>query len=305
VQGTINGFGERTGNADLCVIVPNLALKMGHAVLKADGLSELADLSRSVSEFANLPHDERQPFIGANAFAHKAGVHVNAVEKVARSYEHIDPALVGNSRRVVVSDYSGKSSIVAKARAMQIDLDDANAPARVVELVKKMEHEGYQFEGADASLELLLMQAVGRFTPGFELKGFRIITHKVGEGASVNEAVIKVVVGGREQMAVAEGDGPVNALDRALRKVLEESYPVLREMSLVDYKVRILDGRAATAARTRVLIESRRGEETWGTVGVSENIIEASWQALVDSIEYLLLRSGNGQDESSGRNTHA
>lgn len=291
VQGTINGFGERSGNADICTIIPNLFFKMGYQVLDGErSMAELTELSRFVSELANLPHDEKLPYVGGNAFAHKAGVHVNAVQKNPRTYEHIRPEQVGNSRRILISDYSGKSSVIAKAKEYGLDLEDRNLPGKVIELVKQMENEGFQFEGAEASFELLLKQALGQFTPGFELKGFRIINHKVEDKESVNEATIKVVVHGREEMAVAEGDGPVNALDKALRKVLEKFYPLLKDMKLADYKVRILNGGAATAAKTRVLIESKLGEDTWGTVGVSENIIEASWQALVDSIEYLLMK---------------
>lgn len=298
VQGTINGFGERTGNANLCSILPNLQLKMGHSVLSSDRkLRELTEVSRYVSELANLPHNESLPYVGANAFAHKAGVHVNAVQKNPRTYEHIDPALVGNRRHVLISDYSGKSSVIAKARELGIELQDKTLPSRVIELVKDMENNGFQFEGAEASFELLIKRAIGDFQPGFQLKGFRIITQKVAENVSVNEATIKVVVNGTEEMAVAEGDGPVNALDRALRKVLESAYPILRNMQLVDYKVRIMEGLEGTAARTRVLIESQLGDRVWGTVGVSENIIEASWQALVDSIEYLLMKNKEEGDE--------
>ena len=291
VQGTINGLGERCGNANLITLIADLSLKMGHEVLPSPAhLADLSDVSRLVSELANMPHDPSLPYVGANAFAHKAGVHVNAVQKVARSYEHCRPELTGNSQHILISDYSGKSSVIAKAREFHLDLEQKDLPQQIVDLVKDMENDGFQFEGADASFELLMRQAMGQTAPGFQLKGFRIITHKYEDKDSVNEATIKVVVNGVEEMAVAEGDGPVNALDRALRKVLERFYPFLKDMSLVDYKVRILNGRAATAARTRVLIESKYGDEVWGTVGVSENIIEASWQALVDSIEYLLMK---------------
>lgn len=291
VQGTINGFGERTGNADLCSILPNLALKMGHRVLASqEALAGLTELSRYVSELANLPHNEALPYVGANAFAHKAGVHVNAVEKNSRTYEHVPPETVGNARRILISDYSGKSTVEAKAREFRVDFADKNIPAQVVARVKEMENQGFQFEGASASFELLLKQATGEFTPGFELKGFRVINQKMGAETSVNEATIKVVVGGREELAVAEGDGPVNALDNALRKVLVPFYPALEEMKLVDYKVRILEGKGGTGARTRVVMESSWNGEIFGTVGVSDNIIEASWQALVDSIEYLLMK---------------
>jgi 2-isopropylmalate synthase len=301
VQGTINGFGERCGNADLITIIADLSLKMGYDVLTSPArLADLSDVSRLVSELANMPHDPGFPYVGANAFAHKAGVHVNAVQKVARSYEHCRPELIGNSQRILISDYSGRSSVIAKAREFNLDLEQKDLPQQIIDLVKRLENDGFQFEGADASFELLIRQAMGQFSPGFELKGFRIITHKVENNASVNEATIKVVVNGVEEMAVAEGDGPVNALDQALRKVLERFYPVLKDMSLVDYKVRILNGSAATAARTRVLIESKYGDEVWGTVGVSENIIEASWQALVDSIEYLLMKHSLPQAAKPG-----
>ena len=291
VQGTVNGYGERTGNADLCSIIPNLALKMGFEVLdKAESLSHITELSRFMAELANLPHNEALPYVGANAFAHKAGVHVNAVEKNSRTYEHVAPETVGNHRRILISDYSGKSSVVAKAREFNLDLGDRNLPAEVIARVKELENEGFQFEGAGASFELLLKQASGEFSPGFELRGFRVINQKMGAETSVNEATIKVVVDGREELAVAEGDGPVNALDRALRKVLEPFYPALTEMQLIDYKVRILEGKGGTSARTRVLIESKWNDDVFGTVGVSDNIIEASWQALVDSIEYLLMK---------------
>jgi len=300
VQGTINGLGERCGNADLCTIIADLALKMGHDVLPGPAhLAGLSDISRLVSELANMPHDAGLPYVGANAFAHKAGVHVNAVQKIARSYEHCLPELVGNRQSILISEYSGKSSVIAKAREFDIDLEKKDIPKQILELLKSLENDGFQFEGAEASFELLIRQALGQFSSGFELKGFRIINHKIENNASVNEATIKVVVNGVEEMAVAEGDGPVNALDRALRKVLERFYPILREMSLVDYKVRILNGSAATAARIRVLIESKYGDETWGTVGVSENIIEASWQALVDSIEYLLMKYSQSRSQDS------
>jgi len=297
VQGTINGLGERCGNANLCTVIADLALKMGHDVLPGPAhLAELSDVSRLVAELANMPHDPGLPWVGANAFAHKAGVHVNAVQKNPAAYEHARPELVGNTQRILISEYSGRSSILAKAREFKLDLEGKDIPGKILELVKDMENSGFQFEGAEASFELLIRQALGQFSPGFELKGFRIITHKHENNDSVNEATIKVVVNGVEEMAVAEGDGPVNALDGALRKVLERFYPVLREMSLADYKVRILNGNAATAAKTRVLIESKFGEEVWGTVGVSENIIEASYQALVDSIEYLLMKYGSRQE---------
>ncbi len=291
VQGTINGIGERTGNANLCSIIPNLGLKMGYEFYSSDhDIAKLTELSRYVSEMANLPHNEALPYVGANAFAHKAGVHVNAVEKDSRTYEHIKPETVGNKRTILISDYSGTSSVMAKAREFSVEFGDKAVPKKVVELVKQLENEGYQFEGADASFELLIKQAMGQFEPAFQFKGFRIITQRDEKGATVNEATIKVIVDGKEELAVAEGDGPIDALDHALRKVLEIFYPHLKDMKLVDFKVRILDSKMATAAKTRVVIESQCGKDIWGTVGVSENIIEASWKALVDSIEYLLMK---------------
>jgi 2-isopropylmalate synthase len=298
VQGTINGYGERCGNANLVSIIPNLMLKMGLEAIPRENLRDLREVSRFVSELANRKPWPAQPYVGDSAFAHKGGIHVSAVLKHPETYEHIDPELVGNHRRVLVSELAGVSNIVWKAREYGIDLD-RNTPEtrRILETLKRLEDEGFQFEGAEASFELLMERALGNLRPFFELVGFRVIVEEqAGDGEPVAEATVKVRVKGIEEHTAAAGNGPVNALDHALRKALEDFYPGLREMSLLDYKVRILDESKGTAAKTRVLITSGDGNETWGTVGVADNIIEASWQALVDSIEYKLRR-----DERHGR----
>lgn len=291
VQGTVNGYGERCGNADLCVVIPNLVLKLGVECLPPEGLRHLRELSRFVAELANLPCDKHQPYVGESAFAHKAGVHVSAVERNPRTYEHVDPELVGNRRRVLISDLSGRSNVVRKAREFGLELAaDHPAVQRVLEELKSRELDGYQFEGAEASFELMLKRALGLHREFFELRGFRVICEKRGDEPPLSEATIMVSVGGKVEHTAAMGNGPVNALDNALRKALERFYPHLREVELRDYKVRVLDGQSGTASKVRVLIESGDGVERWNTVGVSENIIEASWQALVDSIRYKLLR---------------
>lgn len=298
VQGTINGYGERCGNADLCAIIPNLEIKMGIKCLPEGNLKKLKEVSRFVSELANLPHDKRQPFVGDSAFAHKAGVHVSAVLKSPHTYEHIDPSLVGNNRRFLISDLSGVSNILAKAKELGITLKkgDANTK-RILNRLKHLEFEGYQFEAAEASFELLVKKELGLHKRFFELLGFRVIVSKDGEeGEPLSEATIRVRVGDQVEHTAALGNGPVNALDNALRKALEKFYPELREVKLVDYKVRVIETTKGTAATTRVLIESSDGISKWGTVGVSENIIEASWKALVDSIDYKLLK-----EEERGR----
>ncbi len=303
VQGTINGYGERCGNANLCSIVPDLELKMGVRALPDGGLAELTNLSRYVSEMANLHPPDRAPFVGRSAFAHKGGIHVSAVLKHSLTYEHINPAAVGNERRVLISDLSGKSNIIAKAERWGMVLDKNRAETRaILEQVKDLEHDGYQFEGAEASFELLVKQTLGEVKPFFKLEGFRVIIEKEGSGASPRaEATIKVSVAGRCEHTAADGHGPVNALDNALRKALEKFYPNLREMRLTDYKVRVLDEKAATAARVRVLVESSDGQRSWGTVGVSDNIIEASWEALVDSVTYKILQDSMQRGKRAGR----
>jgi len=291
VQGTINGYGERCGNANLCSIVPNLKLKMGIDCITDDQLRGLTGLSRYVSELLNLAPNERAAFVGSSAFAHKGGIHVNAVMKNTRTYEHIDPEVVGNHRRVLISDLSGKSNITSKAKEYGIDLDDRSLENQeILKKLKDLEHSGYMFEGAEGSFEILMKKALGKHKSFFSLKGFRVIVEKNGDAPTAAEATIKVQVGGVYEHTAADGNGPVNALDNALRKALEEFYPGLKEVKLTDYKVRVLGEEDGTAAKIRVLIESTDGEDSWGTVGVDTNIIEASWQALVDSIDYRLMK---------------
>jgi len=291
VQGTVNGLGERCGNADLCAIIPNLQLKMGRRCLDDDQLARLKEVSRFVWEITNLQPPTHQPYVGESAFAHKGGVHVHAIRKNPLTYEHIKPEQVGNRQRVLISDYAGKSSLLQKAAEYKVVLDEKNPKlATLLEQLKTLEGQGYQFEGAEGSFELLMKKAVGSHRRFFELIGFRVIIEKRREGAAVSEAAIQLKVGDAVEHTVAEGHGPVNALDNAIRKALEKFYPELKDVRLLDYKVRVLAAGAGTSAKVRVLIESGDAERTWGTVGVSENIIEASWQALVDSIEYKLLK---------------
>jgi 2-isopropylmalate synthase len=292
VQGTINGFGERCGNANLVSVIPALVLKMGLECIPAPNLRELRDVSRFASELANRKPWSSQPYVGDSAFAHKGGMHVSAVVKHPETYEHLDPQAIGNHRRVLVSELSGKSNVLWKAREYGIDLEHETAESRrILDRLKALEDEGFQFEGAEASFELLMERALGRHTPYFELDAYRVIVEESNaDGQPVAEATVRVRVKGMAEHTAASGNGPVNALDHALRKALAEFYPSLGEMSLLDYKVRILDESKGTGAKTRVLITSGDGEETWGTVGVAENIIEASWHALVDSIEYKLRR---------------
>jgi 2-isopropylmalate synthase len=290
VQGTINGIGERCGNVDLCSVVGNLALKYdAYDVLPADRLAHLTEVSRYVYEVANMNFRAGQPFVGPSAFAHKGGMHVHAVRKSAFSYEHVDPAAVGNERRILVSELSGRSNIAEKLAAHGLEGDSA-LMGRVLERVQDLENEGYQFEAAEASFVLLVERLAGRFRPSFELLGYRVRVERAGDGTPTTEATVKLRVGDTLEHTVSEGDGPVNALDGALRKALTPHHPRLREMSLVDYKVRVINERAGTAARVRVVIESKDDREVWGTVGVSENIIDASWLALVDAIEHKLRR---------------
>ncbi len=293
VQGTINGVGERCGNANLCSIIPNLCLKMGIQCLPGDSLQKLRPTSRYVLELANLPPNRYQPYVGRSAFAHKGGVHISAVERNPSTYEHIDPACVGNKRRVLVSDLSGRATIMRKAEDFGLNLCRSDPVAmQVLEELKDLENQGFQFEAAEASFELLINKAMGKSKKYFELVGFRVIDQKMrDDGAPVSEATIRVKVGGSEEHTAALGKGPVNALDNALRKALEKFYPELKDMELSDYKVRVLPGRDGTAARVRVLIESTDGVDSWSTVGVSLDIIEASWQALVDSINYKMYKT--------------
>ena len=290
VQGTINGYGERCGNADLTSIIPVLALKMGLDCLPSRQLKELTEVSRYVAEVSNMVQRPGQPFVGATAFAHKGGVHVNAVMKNPKTYEHLEPALVGNQRKILVSELSGRTSLVLKAKDLHLGLaKDAPQAKKLLKLLQQLEHRGYHFEAAEGSLELLLQRHLKHLKPFFKLEGFRIIIEKRGAKLT-SEATIKVKVDGIKEHAASEGDGPVNALDNAIRKALRQFYPTLSRMHLTDFKVRVLDEKAGTAAKVRVLIQSQDEHDSWGTVGVSENIIEASWQALVDSIEYKLLK---------------
>ena len=291
VQGTINGYGERTGNCNLTSVIPCLQLKMGKTCLPASTLRKLKELSQFVDEIANLRHSPRQPWVGSAAFSHKGGMHVNAVQKLASSYEHIDPALVGNERNILISDLAGRSNILLKARDLGFKLAD-NAPEtkQILDRVKELEHSGYEFEAAEASLALLI-RGILDHNPEllFTVEDFHV-SMRGNRKTSTNEATVKVRVGKEVHHEVAEGDGPVNALDSALRRALAKSFPQLKKVTLTDYKVRILDTATGTAAKTRVLIASTDGRREWGTVGVSENIIEASLQALVDSMEFALMR---------------
>jgi 2-isopropylmalate synthase len=290
VQGTINGYGERCGNANLCAVIPNLELKLDRFVLGPERLKKLRETSRFVSEIANLSLDSRAAFVGDSAFAHKGGVHVSAVERNPATYEHITPESVGNRRRVLVSDLAGRANLLAKARELGVELDDEQ---RVLEELKRLENNGYEFEAAEASFELLVSKLQGAHQPYFELLGFRVIDEHRGALMPMSEATVKVKVGNRVEHTAASGNGPVNALDNALRRALQRFYPSLAEMHLVDYKVRVITSNlSGTASLVRVLICSGDGQAQWGTVGVSANIVEASWRALVDSVEYKLTRDG-------------
>ena len=289
VQGTVNGIGERCGNADLCVLVPALQLKCGREVLAPEGLAHLTELSRYVCEVALLMPRDNQPYVGRSAFAHKGGVHVNAVQKNPLTYEHIAPESVGNARRILMSELAGRSSVLAKTKGLALDEEGTS---KILERVQDLEHAGYQFEAAEASFEVMSRKILGTHSPYFQLKGFRVISERDEAGAERIEATIKVAVGGGEEHTAADGNGPVNALDQAFRKALVPFYPGLREMQLTNYKVRIVNPQASTAARVLVLVESRDPKDRWATVGVSENIIEASWIALVDSVEYKLMKDG-------------
>jgi 2-isopropylmalate synthase len=296
VQGTINGYGERCGNANLCTLIPNLQLKMGYHCIEPSQLMKLAGTSRLISEIVNLAPDDHAPFVGRSAFAHKGGIHVSAVQKNPLTYEHIQPELIGNQRRIVISEQSGLSNILLKARNFGIDLNkDDPTCSKILERLKELEHEGYQFEAAEASFELLMRSALGQRREMFQLKGFQVhcdLLQENGTPYSNALATIKVAVNGQDMLEVAEGNGPVSALDAALRKALVKFYPEIAAFHLTDYKVRILDGGAGTSAKTRVLVESSNGQERWTTVGVSGNILDASYQAVVEGIEYgLLLQS--------------
>lgn len=284
VQGTINGIGERCGNVDLTSVASLLSLKLGFDVLTEDGVRRLTELSRYVYELANMNFQNGQPFVGSSAFAHKGGMHVHAVNRIAHSYEHIPPESVGNVRRVLVSELSGRSNIVAKTTKFRLQ-EDSELQARILSAVQDMENMGYQFEAAEASFDLLVMKQAGTYQQTFELDHYRVNVENQ-DREPVTESIIKLTVGDDVRHVVGEGDGPVNALDSALRQALSCAYPGIGEMTLVDYKVRVINSAEGTAARVRVVIESRDRTDVWSTVGVSENIIEASWIALVDAFEY-------------------
>ena len=291
VQGTINGYGERCGNADLISVIGNLHFKMGYQCIDPENVEQLTEISRYVSEVANVPPLNQGPFVGKSAFAHKGGIHVSAIMKNPAAYEHLDPKKVGNRRRVLVSDLSGKSNITYKAKEMGIDLGGNGYDSRkIVEEIKHLENNGYQFDAAEGSLELLMKKLTGQFEDPFTLESLRVAIEKNQSGPSTSQVTIKISVGDEHEITAAEGDGPVNALDNALRKALYKFYPKITEMGLVDFKVRVIDGGDGTAAKVRVKIDSRDSKEIWSTIGVSENIIEASWQALVDSVQYKLLK---------------
>jgi len=292
VQGTINGLGERTGNANLTSIMPALALKMGYDLSCRPHLSELSDLANYVDEIANIPPRPNAAYVGRSAFAHKAGLHVDAMRKNPETYEHLNPGLVGNERRILVSELSGASTILEKVQKGGADLrKDSPETKAILKQVAALEHEGYSFEGAEASFELLVKKATGRYHRLFDLIGYRVIVEKRGgDTQAITEATLKLRVGDEEILTVAEGDGPVNALDSALRKALTAYYPELRSIRLTDFKVRVINVKEGTAAKVRTVVDSADGGETWSTLGVSANIIDASWHAVVDSIEYGLLR---------------
>ncbi len=291
VQGTINGLGERCGNANLCSIIPNLQLKLGLECIPAAAMRNLTSVARSVSEIANLPLNEKAPYVGGHAFAHKGGMHIDAVVKNPISYEHINPELVGNSRRVLMSEVAGRSTLLARINAIDPNLTkDSPETRKIIDKLKELEHEGYQFEAAESSFDLVVRKMLGRYTPFFELVEFKVITNEPAVNDVNSSVIIKVRVGDQEVLTVAEGDGPVNALDKAVRKALERLYPAIGEIRLTDYKVRVLDSDKASAAKVRVLIESSDGLDNWTTIGVSTDIINASWQALVDAMDVKLLR---------------
>lgn len=293
VQGTINGYGERCGNANLCEIIPNLSLKMKKDVIEGK-ISKITKTSRFISEIANMAPPENMPYVGGGAFAHKGGIHVSAVMKDSKTYEHIEPEKVGNKRKILISDQSGKSNVLFKVKELGIDVEKAESVAKeIVDSVKELENQGYEFEGADGSFELIVKKAMKERKKFFDIESFRMIIENIKENSGeklLSEVTIKMDINGVREHTVSEGDGPVNALDAALRKAVVSYYPQVKDVELIDYKVRVLNGKDGTAAKVRVLIETmdKKTGEKWGTVGVSENIIKASWEALIDSLEYYL-----------------
>jgi len=299
VQGTINGYGERCGNADLCQIIPNLEIKLGKRCLKEENLKHITNLSRFVSEVANQVANNHQPFVGQSAFAHKGGMHVSGVSKLSMAFEHVEPQLVGNTRQILISELSGKKSIILKAKEFGINLEnDLEKVSELLNRIQNMEHLGYQFEAADGSFELMVRDVVGAKKKFFSLESFRVLNEKTADGRMLSEATVKVYIGGSRIIETAEGNGPVNALDKALRKAITNCYPEIEKIKLSDFKVRVLNEKKGTAAVVRVLIESTDGEKSWGTIGVSQNIIEASWEALEDSIIYGLMHVQNSKKEA-------
>jgi 2-isopropylmalate synthase len=296
VQGTVNGYGERCGNANLCSIVPALQLKMGVPVVSPEQLERLTETANFVADIVNLSVWAHAPYVGRAAFAHKGGLHVAAVEHAPQTFEHVDPAAVGNAQRILVSELSGKGAVLRKAQEMGVDAaPDDERVASVLKRLKDREHRGYHYEAADASFDLLLRGAMAPREPLFRLESFRVLVEKREDGKAVCEATIKIHVGGERLICTAEGNGPVNALDSALRQAIVRTHPHLADIELVNYKVRILDEAKGTGAVTRVLLDASDGERSWGSIGVSENIIEASWEALVDSIEYGMLLNEEGE----------
>lgn len=294
-QGTMNGFGERCGNANLCTIIPNLQLKRGYRCIPEENMKTLKSRARYIYELANIVPDERKPYVGNMAFAHKGGMHIDAVHKNPVTFEHVAPETVGNERRFLMSEMSGRSTVISSIHKVDDSIDrNSEETKEILDELKTLESEGYQFEGAESSFELLIRKKLGRYTSFFGLEQFKVFSIAPNPNNYSSSAMIKINVDGKSEITAAEGDGPVNALDKALRKALERFYPEIGKMRLIDFKVRVLDGKDATASRIRVLIESTDGEENWSTVGVSSDIIEASWKALVDSVEYMLERKRNG-----------
>ncbi|WP_128893716.1 citramalate synthase [Longirhabdus pacifica] len=290
VQGTINGYGERCGNANLCSVIPNLQVKLEYECIQTTQLQKLSSTARFVSEIANMHMPLNQPFVGSSAFAHKGGIHVSAILRHPKTYEHIEPAKVGNRQRVLVSELAGQSNLVFKAEELGLELDMKNEKTKhIIQEIKQLEHQGYQFEGADASLELMLRQASGTVEKMFSVQSFKVNVGKTTDKSVHSEAVVKLKVDEQEVYTVADGNGPVNALDNALRKSLIQYFPHIKNVHLTDYKVRVINETDATAAKVRVLVESTDGKNTWSTVGVSSNVIDASWRALIDSLRYALI----------------
>lgn len=291
VQGTINGFGERSGNANLCTIIPNLQLKAGFDCIPAECISDITATARYVSEIANVIHDERAPYVGKFAFAHKAGMHADAVNKNSVAYEHINPETIGNERVFLMSEVAGRSAVLNLINNIDSTITKNSPETKVIlEKLKELEFEGYQYEGAESSFEIVIRKILGKYHPFFRLGEFKVMVNEPSISGANSSAMIKINVDGQDEITADEGQGPVNALDKAVRKALERFYPQIREMKLTDYKVRVLDSNSATAAKVRVLIESTDGKEVWTTIGVSTDIIEASWKALVDSLEYKLIK---------------